>query len=369
MALPETITAVLATAEKLKASTASNEANTKALLIEPLLGALGWSPADLDVVEREVKVFDGTFLDYALKVAGGSRIYVEAKAIGGNLNDPKFIAQTINYANNDGILWCVLTNGLRYRVYKTNEPVAMDQKLLFEVDLTDADEPVSEKARLLRLVSREAVNDGSLDAFGDRMFTDTRVRKALAALAASPPPAFIGAVEKSLGHPTVPDDALRRSLARVLDASASAPTHKPRPSGSGGGAPAKPPVGPTEPPKGQEYDLEHHLGNKSTLIRELWEEVDKHGTSLGADVSRRIRKLYIGYFRGKRSFFTAEIQQRRVLIYLALTAETAQPWNDAVMRDATTIGHFGMGNIEYSLVTVDQLDEVRALIGLAYAEA
>jgi predicted transport protein len=104
-----------------------------------------------------------------------------------------------------------------------------------------------------------------------------------------------------------------------------------------------------------------------TLIRELWEEVDKHGTSLGADVSRRIRKLYIGYFRGKRSFFTAEIQQRRVLIYLALTVETAQPWNDTVMRDATDIGHFGMGNIEYSLVTTAQLDEVRALISLAYA--
>ena len=94
--------------------------------------------------------------------------------------------------------------------------------------------------------------------------------------------------------------------------------------------------------------------------------MDKHATSLGADVSRRIRKLYIGYFRGKRSFFTAEIQQRRVLIYLALTPQTAQPWNDEVMRDATNIGHFGMGDIEYSLVTVDQLDEVSALVSLAY---
>lgn len=60
MELPETITAVLATAEKkLKASTAANEANTKALLIEPRLGALGWSPAELDVVEREVKASNG----------------------------------------------------------------------------------------------------------------------------------------------------------------------------------------------------------------------------------------------------------------------------------------------------------------------
>lgn len=365
MALTDTIGAVLVTADKLRVSTGANEANTKALLIEPLLGALGWSPADLDVVEREVKVFDGTFLDYALKVAGASRIYVEAKAIGGNLDDPKFIAQTVNYANNDGILWCVLTNGLRYRVYKTNEPVAMDQKLLFEVDLADVTEPVGERARLLRLVSRDAVQDGSLDAFGDRMFTDTRVRKALAALAGSAPAPFLAAVEQELGHPSVPPDALRRSLARVLDASTPpAPT---LPATTSAAVPTKRPVGPVEPPKGQEYELEHHLGNKSTLIRELWEEVDKYATSLGADVSRRIRKHYIGYFRGKRSFVTTEIQQRRVLVYLALTVDSAHPWNDSVMRDASNIGHFGMGDIEYSLVTIEQLDELRGVISAAYA--
>ena len=66
MGLPETINEVLATAKKLKASTAANEANTKALMIEPLLGSLGWNPSDLDIVEREVKVFDGTFLDLSL---------------------------------------------------------------------------------------------------------------------------------------------------------------------------------------------------------------------------------------------------------------------------------------------------------------
>jgi hypothetical protein len=79
--LPETINDVLATAKKLKASTGANEANTKVLMIEPLLGSLGWNPTDLDIVEREVKVFDGTFLDYALKVAGDARLYIEAKSV------------------------------------------------------------------------------------------------------------------------------------------------------------------------------------------------------------------------------------------------------------------------------------------------
>ena len=125
-------------------------------------------------------------------------------------------------------------------------------------------------------------------------------------------------------------------------------------------------MGPAGPPKGQEYDLEHHLGNKSSLVREMWEAVDTFADSLGSDVTRRVRKQYIGYFRGKRSFFTTELQKGRVLIYLNLSADTARPWNDDVMRDVTDIGHFGMGDIEYSLVTLEQLDEARALISRAY---
>ena len=55
-----------------------------------------------------------------------------------------------------------------------------------------------------------------------------------------------------------------------------------------------------------------------------------------------------------------------MLVYLSLDPSTVQPWNDDAMRDATNIGHFGMGNIEYSLRTVDQLAEARTLINAAY---
>ena len=36
------------------------------------------------------------------------------------------------------------------------------------------------------------------------------------------------------------------------------------------------------------------------------------------------------------------------------------------MRDARNIGHFGMGDTEYSLRHVEQLDELKALIQTAY---
>jgi predicted transport protein len=364
VALPDTITKLVETAAKLKASSAGNEANTKALLIEPMIASLGWDPVDLDMVEREVKVFEGTYLDYALKMDGVPRVYVEAKGLNENLDDKKFIAQTVNYANNDGVLWCVLTNGARVRVYKTNEPVAMDRKLLFEVDLTDDAETAGDKAKLLRLISRQAVQEGDLDRFGERVFTDGRVRQALASLASDPPALVLDEITTRLGHPTVPVDAVKRSLARILDApapAAAAPGNAavaPKPRASAAGPPG--------PPKGQEYDIDHHLGNKSALIRELFDELNAFGTSLGGDVTRRIRKQYVAYFRGKRSFFTIELQHQRLLIYLALDPPAVQPWNDEMMRDARNIGHFGMGDTEYSLRNVDQLDELKGLVQTAY---
>jgi predicted transport protein len=368
MALVETISKLLATSAKIGATGPINEANTKVLLIEPLLASLGWDTLDLDIVEREVKVFDGTFLDYALKVSGEARVYVEAKALGESVDDKKFVAQAVNYANNDGVLWCVLTNGRIIKVYKTNEPVAMDRKLLFEVNLSDESESVADKAKLLRLISRDEVEAGGLDRFGERVFTDGRVRAALAELAGDPPQPWLDAIAAKLGVPGVPTDALRRSLSRVLDGTASsvaskAPLPQARPDEASEPASA---AGPPRPRKGQEYPIDHHLGNKSALMKELVDELHSFATSLGSDVSRRVRKQYIGYFRGKRSFFTVEPQLQRALVYLSLDPNQLKEWNEATMRDARNIGHFGMGDLEYSLRTVDQLDEVKGLIRRSY---
>ncbi len=53
-------------------------------------------------------------------------------------------------------------------------------------------------------------------------------------------------------------------------------------------------------------------------------------------------------------------------MYLSLDPSTIQPWNDEALRDARNIGHFGMGDTEYSLRTVDQFAEAKSLIRTAY---
>jgi predicted transport protein len=98
----------------------------------------------------------------------------------------------------------------------------------------------------------------------------------------------------------------------------------------------------------------------------LFSEVNSFAMALGGDVTRRVRKMYIAYFRGKRSFFTIEVQQQRCIVYLSLDPAVARPWNDVVMRDVSNIGHYGMGDTEYSLHNVYQLDEPKTLIETAY---
>lgn len=331
-------------------------------MIEPLLAALDWDTSDLDQVEREYRVYDGTALDYALKVEGEPRFFVEAKAVGKQLDDKAFISQTINYANNEGVLWCVLTNGIAYRVYKTNEPVGMEEKLLFEVDLREAAQGAAgEVARSLELIGRDSLASGGLEAWGDQVFTDKRVRTALIALAKKPPPELVAVLGKAVGKPAVPADRLQESLVRILDVGEGVVPPLPQ------GVAAKPAKAPQPPPgPKKEYPLDHHLAGKPAAVVDLFEQVDDFGRSLGADVSRRIRKQYVGYFAGTRSFFTSKVQRQGLLIYLNLDPTKTAPWNEQAMRDVRQIGHFGMGDTEFLLRNPGQLDEVKGLIKQAY---
>lgn len=195
-----------------------NEADTKALFIEPVLGVLGWDVRDLDVVRREFRVYDNTLLDYALMVSSTPRLFVEAKPLGKSLDDKQFIAQTVNYANNEGVVWCVLTDGLKYRVYKSNEPADMERKLLFEVDLEDArdDSSAEEVVRRLTYLSRDSIESGSLDEWGESTFTDVRVKSAVMGLLTNPSTRMVNMVlDKLDGGTALPREKVKDSLRRM----------------------------------------------------------------------------------------------------------------------------------------------------------
>ena len=80
------------------------EQNTKAVLIVPILRALGWDPEDLEEVRLEYKRRPSDKpVDYALFINRIPRLFVEAKGLGENLDDRRWASQIVSYATVAGV--------------------------------------------------------------------------------------------------------------------------------------------------------------------------------------------------------------------------------------------------------------------------
>ncbi len=353
-----------------------NESNTKVLLVEPVLEALGWDTKNLDCVTREHKVYDGSFLDYALLIAGKPVLFVEAKAWGGNLADPKWTAQTVNYANNEGVVWCVLTDGVVYRVYKTNEPVDMARKLVFEIDLREGtdDQKGSVVFQRLRLLSQSALTGGQLDALGSRLFDEARVRRALENLFRGAPNRFVSLIRDQLpeGERRLSPADIRTMLGRIgkgllptdevpVAVTAAAATAPPQQSTKEDAKAGRGPV------RGRSYSYEEHFGDKPQVIVDLYTQLHERIIGLSSDIERLFRKQYVGYRIGKKVFCSVIPQKQR--LRLILNIDPARLANDPLGRYVTGVGHWGVGNTEITLDSEDNLAEVLHWVGEAAKEA
>lgn len=103
----------------------SNEAATRAALIDPILRTLGWNVSNPDMVEVEKRIpngKNGLFADYVLKdINGDAQICVEAKSKGTNL--AIFAHDLIKYAVSiKGLKYLFLTDGLTWHFYDCQGP-------------------------------------------------------------------------------------------------------------------------------------------------------------------------------------------------------------------------------------------------------
>jgi len=195
-----------------------NERRTRTIIIDPILGSLGWSVRDLKQVDEEYPTVDGKSVDYALLVNGAVALLVEAKPLADPLADVKAITQVVGYATNDGVAYCILTNGIKWQVYCSMEQCPAPDKLMFEVSLDPSattDSALPQLAERMWSFSREGVLKRALDGIRERTFVDGRVRTALDALMRSAPRAFLNLVTKQMDDPSLSDQRVKDAIARV----------------------------------------------------------------------------------------------------------------------------------------------------------
>ena len=146
-----------------------SEADTKSIIVEPLLELLGWNVRDIDDVEREFLVPGGKYgerVDMALKVHGKPALFIEAKAVRVDLED-KMAQQVINYAIMGNVEWCMLTNGRELRLYNAFWRVkGIEERLFMRLRLEDYVKNIDR----LMLLSKESLKTGRLMEEGMQVY-------------------------------------------------------------------------------------------------------------------------------------------------------------------------------------------------------
>jgi len=158
-------------------SRSMNEENTKATLIEPVLRALGWDTEDVEEVQREFKAHSRHKpVDYGLLVVRTPRLLIEAKALGENLSDHRWVNQIMGYASVAGVEWIVLTNGDEYRIYNTHAPVVVEEKLFRAVKVAANDPTV---VQTLELLAKNRLEENRIEVLWRAHFVDRQVQAAI----------------------------------------------------------------------------------------------------------------------------------------------------------------------------------------------
>lgn len=355
------------------------ETPTRTIVIDPLLEALGWDVRDPDEVQLEYSTVDGKSVDYGLKLNRKCVLLVEAKAFDDPLTDVKAITQIVNYANSGGIVWCVLTNGLTWKVYRSIENCPAPDKLMYEVSLDPRNSEgmtVQHIAQQMWRFSREEIAKGTLDTLGEQTFTDGKVRKALDKVMADAPRSFLNVVRAATGDQMITPQQVKESLSRIWrEPAVGAPVSADVSSGmgmsAGGRTEAERKAWRTRRAAKSEspYDEAHHISDKPKEAIELYRAIDRLCLSLApGSIAKRYLAKCIAYDRGKRAFCSIHIQTNGLRIWLQLKySRVINP--PAFARDVSNVGHWGSGDFELAISSLPQLEQAAPLIRQSFEES
>ncbi|HEY0069581.1 MAG TPA: type I restriction enzyme HsdR N-terminal domain-containing protein, partial [Chloroflexia bacterium] len=111
----------------------ANEGDTRLLVTDFLCEALGFDKYSDMTTEYLVK---GEFADYGLRIDKQLVAFVEVKRATTKL-DAKHLRQVEMYAVNEGVEWCILTNGQQWKVYHITGGLPIIIDLALDVNLLD----------------------------------------------------------------------------------------------------------------------------------------------------------------------------------------------------------------------------------------
>ncbi len=102
----------------------------------------------------------------------------------------------------------------------------------------------------------------------------------------------------------------------------------------------------------------------SESTKEIYDLLENEILPLGDDIEIKKQKFYTAFKRG-RNFCCVEIQMNQLKIHLSLDKDKLEDPKNLV-KDVTNIGHYGTGNSQVLLSSIEDISDVVALIKQSY---
>lgn len=119
----------------------------------------------------------------------------------------------------------------------------------------------------------------------------------------------------------------------------------------------------------QSQRISYRIANASPSLRELYESASSLIVSLGDDVQVKELQFYVAFKRIKNIACLEVFPKANVVTIFAKLNPDDIDLEPGFTRDVRKIGHYGTGDLEISLRTLDDLKKAEPLLRLAYESA
>lgn len=121
--------------------------------------------------------------------------------------------------------------------------------------------------------------------------------------------------------------------------------------------------------RGQDYGEKHHIEGKPREIVDLYRALDKFCTGLEPGViEKKHLAKYIRYSSGKNIFCCVHVYNSGLRVWLKLYYPNLESAPEYV-RDVSNIGHWGVGDVELTIDSLDKLQNAKSLITRSFEES
>ncbi len=112
------------------------------------------------------------------------------------------------------------------------------------------------------------------------------------------------------------------------------------------------------------YSIEEHFYGKTKEIKELMHCIQEFVTGLDSAIEEVPKKFYIAY-KASQNIVCMEAKSKNIKLFVKLKpAEVIEAPKS--FRDVSKIGHYGTGESEFTVSTVEGFEEIKKYIELAY---